>query len=185
MELLQGQDLRSLMEHHALTLKQKRDLILQALEGLGYAHAQQVVHRDVKPENLFVTVQGVLKVADFGFAKQFGVNSITMTGSMGGTPYYMSPEQITDLRNADHRSDLYAIGAVAYELFAGQVPFETEGLTQLLLMHLEKIPPSMRSLRPELPPQLDTIVLRLLSKQREQRFQTCAEVAHALKGVAL
>jgi serine/threonine protein kinase len=142
-----------------------------------------VVHRDIKPENVFVTTEGTVKVTDFGMAKAPGDVSVTMTGSMGGTPYYMSPEQITDFRSADHRADLYALGVVAYELFTGDLPFQSSALTDLLLMHLERPPAGLRSVRSDIPADLDAIVLKLLSKRREDRFQSCAEVAAALNAV--
>jgi serine/threonine-protein kinase len=127
----------------------------------------------------------MVKVTDFGMAKQPGDVSVTMTGSMGGTPYYMSPEQITDFRNADHRADLYALGVVAYELFAGELPFESSALTDLLLMHLERAPEPLRAHRSDIPPALEALVLKLLAKRREERFQSCEEVAEALRAVTL
>ena len=108
-----------------------------------------------------------------------------MTGSMGGTPYYMSPEQITDFRTADHRADLYALGVVAYELFTGELPFESAALTDLLLMHLERAPESMRARRNDIPAELDALVLKLLEKRRDERFQSCEQVAEALRAVRL
>lgn len=185
MELLCGKDLRSVIDASDVSLATKRDLIVQACEGLGYAHENCVIHRDVKPENLFVTAAHKLKVADFGIAKGFGDASITMTGSMGGTPYYMSPEQITDFRSVDYRTDLYALGCVTYELFTGRVPFHAEGLTQLLMLHLEVQPPPMRELCPELPSELDEIVLSLLQKAPERRPHDCREVAARLATLCL
>jgi serine/threonine-protein kinase len=185
MELLDGSDLRSHAHERRVDLRGRRDLLLQICAGLGYAHAQSVVHRDIKPENIFVTEKGVVKVTDFGMAKAPGDVSVTMTGSMGGTPYYMSPEQITDFRNADHRADLYALGVVAYELFTGDLPFESSALTDLLMMHLERAPESLRARRSDIPPALDLLVLKLLAKHREERFQSCEQVAEALRSVAL
>ncbi len=183
MELLDGKDLS--WEPDQYSLPMLRSILLQVLDGLGYAHANHVIHRDIKPENLFITTQGVVKIADFGIARAFGDARITRTGSMGGTPYYMSPEQITDFGSADHRTDLYAFGVVAYELFTGRVPFDAEGLTPLLMQHLEEAPAAMRSLKPELSPELDALVLRLLAKPREARFQSCAQVAAALSEIPL
>ncbi len=180
MELLDGQDLRTFIEERDVSIEQKRALLLEACAGLGFAHENHVIHRDIKPENLFVTSGLTLKVADFGIAKGYGDASITMTGSMGGTPYYMSPEQITDFRSVDYRTDLYALGVVAYELFTGKVPFHADGLTQLLLMHLESKPASMRSIDSSLPQALDDIVLKLLEKAPEARPRSCKEVAAVL-----
>ncbi len=183
MELLDGKDLSYEPGQHSL--QTLRSILLQVLDGLGYAHANHVIHRDIKPENLFITKNGVVKIADFGIARTLGDARLTRTGSMGGTPYYMSPEQITDLARADYRTDLYALGVVAYELFTGSVPFDAPGLTQLLMQHLEQAPAPMRTVRPELPEELDAVVLRLLAKQREARFQSCAQVAAALSEINL
>jgi len=183
MELLDGADLSHTTGVRDRTLL--KGFLLQALDGLGYAHAHHIIHRDIKPENLFVTSAGVVKIADFGIAKTLGDARITRTGSMGGTPYYMSPEQITDFASADYRTDLYALGVVMYELFTGKLPFEGAGLTQLLLQHLEAVPEPMRSRRPDLPQALDDLVLKLLHKAREDRFQSCKEVSAALSVIPL
>lgn len=185
MELLEGMDLRQHVDAHKVDLEGRRKLLLQACAGLGYAHAQKVVHRDIKSENLFVTSDGTLKVADFGMAKAPGDVSVTMTGVMGGTPYYMSPEQITDFRTVDHRTDLYALGVVAYELFTGELPFEARALTDLLIMHLEREPAPMRTVRPSVSPELDALVLKLLAKKREDRYDDCDQLAAALRVVPL
>ena len=185
MELLDGTDLRAHAQQRGLDLRARRDLLVQICAGLGYAHAESVEHRDIKPENIFVTARGTVKVTDFGMAKAPGDVSVTMTGSMGGTPYYMSPEQITDFRTADHRADLYALGVVAYELFTGELPFESAALTDLLLMHLERAPESMRARCSDIPAELDALVLKLLEKRRDERFQSCEQVAEALRAVRL
>jgi tetratricopeptide (TPR) repeat protein len=185
MELLEGTELRDFVNLHRLGPAARRDLLLQACAGLGYAHGSRVVHRDVKFENLFVTNQGELKVTDFGMAKAPGDVSVTMTGSMGGTPYYMSPEQITDFRSVDHRTDIYALGVVAYELFTHQLPFEAKALTDLLLMHLEKTPEHPCSVNPGVPQDLGEMILKAISKKREDRFQSCDEFALALRSVRL
>lgn len=183
MELLKGCDLTRHLAATPVDDAGRLDLLIQLCAGLGYAHEQGVVHRDIKPDNLFVTTDGVLKVADFGIAKGCGDPSITASGIMGGTPYYISPEQITDFRRVDHRTDLYAFGVVAYELMARQRPFEERDLMKLLGMHMDEAPRPMRNLRPDLPEELDRIVLTLLQKEREARFQTCGELAKALQAV--
>ncbi len=183
MELLDGSDLSH--TPGAYDRAKLKGLFLQILDGLGYAHAHHIIHRDIKPENLFVTSAGIVKIADFGIAKTLGDTRITRTGSMGGTPYYMSPEQITDFATADYRTDLYALGVVMYELFAGRLPFEGAGLTQLLIHHLETAPEPMRSRKPELPQALDDLVLKLMQKAREDRFQSCREVSAALTAIPL
>jgi tetratricopeptide (TPR) repeat protein len=185
MELLEGTELREFVNQRRLLPPARRELLLQACAGLGYAHNSRVVHRDVKFENLFVTNDAELKVTDFGMAKAPGDVSVTMTGSMGGTPYYMSPEQITDFRSVDQRTDIYALGVVAYELFTHQLPFEAKALTDLLLMHLEKTPDHPCSVNPGVPEELGDLILKAMSKKREDRFQSCDEFALALRAVKL
>jgi tRNA A-37 threonylcarbamoyl transferase component Bud32 len=164
------------------SLTGKRDLLLQALAGLECAHAQGVVHRDIKPENMLVSKQGTLKIADFGLAKGNGDDRITASGVMGGSPAYISPEQITDIYRADGRSDLYSFGVLAYELLTGQLPFGATALTQLLVQHLNEEPKPLRSIDPALPEALDQWVLRLLRKKPDDRFQSAREARAALIG---
>lgn len=185
MELIEGPDLSMLLERRATDTVKSRQLLLQILRGLGHAHERGVVHRDLKPENMLLDAHGTLKLTDFGIAKALDASAITATGSMGGTPHYVSPEQITDLRSADQRSDLYSLGVIAYELFTGQCPFDAGTVTELLLMHLNLEPQPMRALRTDLPEALDRLVLKLLSKRREDRYQSCSEVASALEALTL
>jgi serine/threonine-protein kinase len=186
MELVDGVSLASMLaEGQKLVLSEACALLLQALAGLSHAHGQGVVHRDVKPENMLVSRRGVLKLTDFGLAKGNDGDDerLTTQGTMGGTPSYISPEQIMDVSNADARSDLYSLGAMAYELFTGQPPFEAPSLTELLLKHLNHPPAPPRSLTPALPDALDAWVLRLLRKHPEERYRSSDDAARALKAV--
>jgi serine/threonine-protein kinase len=185
MELIDGQPLDIALREGLRdpSLPGKRALLMQALAGLECAHAQGVTHRDIKPENMLLSRQDVLKITDFGLAKGSGEDRITASGVMGGSPAYISPEQITDIYRADGRSDLYSFGVVAYELFTGQRPFEADVLTQLLVMHLNEEPRSLRSIDPALPAALDAWVLKLLRKKPDERFQSAREARQALERV--
>ncbi len=162
-------------------------LARETAEGLAYAHARGVVHRDVKPANLLLAADGRIKISDFGIAKVVGqATELTLTGTVVGSPHYLSPEQVRG-EDLDGRSDLFSLGVVLYELLGGRRPFEGETLTTLVYQILHQEPPPIE-LRPELAPEGGTQVganlaetlARLLAKDREQRFADGHQVAAAL-----
>ena len=183
MELLRGLDLEGWMAQfdgpcpHEDSLR----LLMQACEGLAAAHAAKVVHRDVKPQNLFVVQENSkLKVMDFGIAKvNDSAASISVTGVRVGTPRYMSPEQIQGDTEVGPAADLYALGGVAYEMFTGTPVFEEEELVPLLLSHMTEEPEPPTSRNPTVPPVVEQIILKLLSKKPEDRYADCAELKKA------
>ncbi len=175
MELLVGRNLDAVVEER-VPLRRAVDLLDQAAAGLGYAHDAGIIHRDVKSENLFVTNAGQIKVMDFGMAKMHGVDSLTAEGVTGGTPLYISPEQITDFRKVTHRADIYSLGVVAYELLTGRLPFEADQLVELLRLHLEAKPRDPRVHREDLPPRLAELVLAMLAKDPAKRVPDCGVV---------
>ncbi|MBN2371844.1 MAG: serine/threonine protein kinase [Vicinamibacteria bacterium] len=182
MELLVGEVLEKLLER-PMPLRRGLKYLLQACAALKTAHDNGVVHRDLKPSNLFVTRDDCLKVMDFGIAKHQTAPGLTAVGMLAGTPEYMSPEQINDFSTVTAATDLYALGVVAYEMFTGRRPFESQGLGELLHMHLKRAPESPRRRSPEMPEMLDRIILKLLAKQPEQRFADCEELSVALEQV--
>jgi WD40 repeat protein len=158
--------------------------IRQAALGLQHAHEQGMVHRDVKPQNLMLTRKGQVKILDFGLARlaseRGNRGGLTQAGSFMGTPEYVAPEQATDARAADIRADVYSLGCTLYCLLAGRPPFVEDTAVKLVLAHLEKEPPPLRSARLEVPEALAAVVARMLAKEPNQRFQTPGEVATAL-----
>jgi eukaryotic-like serine/threonine-protein kinase len=179
MELLVGKSLKDRMRQ-PIEFRTALGYLLQACHGLQAAHDAGVVHRDVKPDNFFVTDDGVLKVMDFGIAKQYATPGVTVAGSIAGTPLYMSPEQVGNFSAVTHLTDLYALGVCAYEMFTGQVPFFHEELVPLLMMHVnnQPVPPQQRN--PHVPAELNAIILRLLAKDPKQRYQSCRDLANDL-----
>jgi serine/threonine-protein kinase len=153
----------------------------QALEALDYAHQHGVIHRDVKPSNLMLDGSGDIKVTDFGIAVAMGTHRMTTTGRSVGTPQYMSPEQIQRPQSLDHRTDVYSMGIVLYEMLAGRVPFDADTDYTLLKLHVEAPPPSLRDVNPLVPEWLESVVFRCLAKSPDDRFAGCASVAAALR----
>lgn len=191
MEYLSGVDLSRLVGQH-LPVEQAIEYVLQACEGIAEAHAIGVVHRDIKPANLFVTQRSdgspLLKVLDFGISKAKDEDStlqtnvsMTVTGAVLGSPAYMSPEQVRSAKDIDSRADIWALGVVLHELLAGRPVYQADTLSALLAMIAADPPAPLRTLRPEVPLEVERIVLRCLSKQRDQRFADVGELAQALK----
>jgi serine/threonine-protein kinase len=179
MELLVGKSLKEQMRQ-PIEFRTALGYLMQACHGLQAAHDAGVVHRDVKPDNFFVTEDGVLKVMDFGIAKQYETPGVTVAGSIAGTPLYMSPEQIGNFSSVTRLTDIYALGVCAYEMFTGQVPFFHAELVPLLMMHVNNPPVPPRQHNPRLPAELDGVILRLLAKDPARRYQSCRELAEEL-----
>ncbi|WP_426756958.1 serine/threonine-protein kinase [Myxococcus sp. Y35] len=189
MELLRGQSLSSLAQEEKLTLARIQRFVVQVCAALGAAHQVGVVHRDVKPDNLFVIHRGgqpdFVKVLDFGVAKLLtaeGGTTGTVDGTIIGTPAYMAPEQAAGLP-VDARSDIYAVGNILYELITGKPPFQAAAFGHLVVQIITQPPPPLPTHLPSgepVPPQLAELVMRCLSKEPEARPQSLAEVTTAL-----
>jgi len=161
-------------------------LALCVADGLQYAHELGLVHRDIKPENILLTRRGQVKVADLGLAKAVDEDlSLTRSGTGFGTPYYMAPEQARNAKHADLRSDIYALGTTIYHLLAGQLPFKGETALELILAKEQAPLPPIRKLNDEVPEQLDLIVYKMLAKNINHRYQTCAELIRDLQRLQL
>jgi len=178
MEILPGGTLHERLQRGAISLPDATDIALGIAEGLGAAHAQGVIHRDIKPHNVLFDAAGVPKLADFGLARLQSATSQTM--GFSGTPQYMSPE-LADGREITPRSDVYSAGVLFYELLAGKPPFQADSLLRLATLHSKEPPPPLRSKRPDVPPALESIVMRALEKDPARRFEDGRALAAALR----
>lgn len=181
MEYVEGETLaRIVQERGALPIGQALDIARQVCEALEAAHGSGVIHRDVKPQNLMLMPDGTVKVMDFGLARVATEVTLTQTGVFMGTPRYVSPEVVKGER-VDHRSDLYSLGVVLYEMLTGDIPFSSESTWALLQSHVQEIPPPVREFRTEVPEWLDRVVSKALAKDPDERFQSAAEFRAALQ----
>ncbi len=182
MELLEGRTLKEIIEQEgALPVERASRIVGQVAEALDYAHERGLVHRDVKPANIFVGEDGHTTLTDFGIAKAASeAQQLTRTGILMGTPDYMSPEQ-AEGGEVDYRTDLYALGVVLYQMLAGQVPFR--GTTPHAILHavIYEPPTALRQMRPSLSTAIETMVMKAIAKRPEWRYQSGAELAESLR----
>ena len=178
MQFVDGELLRNRMS--GISAKQAIEIGMQVAEGLAAAHEKGIVHRDVKPENIMVRKDGIVQIMDFGLAKLKGVSRLTKEGSTVGTAGYMSPEQVQG-QDADHRSDIFSLGVLLYEMFTGQLPFKGVHETAIAyeIVNVDALP--MAAVRPDINPALDAIVLECLEKDPKERTQSASQVAVDLK----
>jgi serine/threonine-protein kinase len=179
MEYVEGHTLKEVIrERGPAPPEAASDILLQVLRAARFAHQRGVVHRDLKPQNVLIDLDGRVQVADFGIARA-GASDMTETGSIMGTAQYLSPEQAQG-RPVDARSDLYSIGIILYELLTGRVPFDGESAVSVALKQVSEAPIPPRELDPTIPPALEGVVLRALEKDPARRFQNADEFIEAL-----
>src|SRR6266446_7202812 len=190
LEFVRGRSLRHWMTQTPLPPPQVFAVMHGVLQALDYAHRHAIVHRDMKPENVLISDEGMVKVADFGIARltdDTGVGgTATKTGTTVGTPQYMSPEQVASSK-VDGRSDLYSAGIMFYELVVGQPPFtasDADGPFTLMAQHVQAPPRPPSIFQPGLNPELEQVILKALAKRPEDRFQTGQEFDEAMSRVA-
>jgi serine/threonine protein kinase len=184
MPYVRGESLRQRLQREIqLPIAEAMRIALDVAEALAYAHAQGVVHRDIRPENILLE-SGQALVADFGIAgvlESAGGERLSASGILLGIPGYTSPEQARGSRALDGRSDIYSLGCVLYEMLGGEPPFSGASKAAVLARHLAEPVPPLRTIRPDVPPAIERAVLRSLAKQPEGRYPTAGELAAALR----
>jgi serine/threonine-protein kinase len=182
---IEGQSLRHRLAEGPLPVRDALRIAVAVAQALDYAHQRGIIHRDIKPENILFS-SGQPMVADFGLARAVAgshASGITATGLPLGTPAYMSPEQATGAIDVDHRADLYGLGCILYEMLTGQPPFGGRSVMEVIRQHMESVVPTVSSRRPDSPPQLDKLVIKLLAKKPADRYQRAGDVVADLEGV--
>lgn len=182
-ELIEGVTVRERLQAGPMRWTDAIGYMCQALSALTCAHAQKIVHRDITPETMLITPDGVLKLADFGLAKAATSPQLTQVGTVVGSLRYISPEQIKGSASLDARGDLYSLGVVLYEALTGKAPFDSKSQFELMLAHVTETPKAPSALNPEVPPELDPVVLKALAKNPEERYQSAEEFRQTLENV--
>jgi serine/threonine-protein kinase len=180
MEYIEGRSLLDTVNSEKLSPADILGLIVQAAEGLQAAHEQGIIHRDIKPENIMVTPKGLVKITDFGLARWKGATTITKSGTLMGTVSYMSPEQ-AEGRKVDHRSDIFSLGVVLYELICRQRPFAGDAEAAVLYELTSQAPEPLARYCRDAPDELNRIVMKCLAKRPDERYQTCADLIADLR----
>ena len=180
MEFLEGRELKELIAGNELTPDRSLDIVALVADGLAYAHAHEVVHRDVKPANIMILNDGRVKITDFGIARMRTADVRTQTGVVLGSPRYLSPEQVLGKR-CDARADIFSLGVILYEMVAGQAPFNGIDVNSLMFQIVNFTPPPPSSINPALPAMLDLIIAKALAKNADERYASIAEFAADLR----
>lgn len=181
MEYVPGQDLKKLIRARGVfSVEEALGIIIEVCKGVGYAHRAGLVHCDVKPQNILVTPDNRIKVTDFGIARALTGTTPEMEDMVWGSPHYFSPEQAAG-ETPTPASDVYSIGVVLFELLTGRLPFTGSDYRELALAHLKEQPPSILDLNPALPPELDKIIRKVMSKEPSARYRTADQLGRILE----
>jgi len=182
MELVEGETLANRIARAPISTADAVNFSDQILSALSYAHKQNIIHRDIKPANMMLTPSGTVKLMDFGIARSSSDHALTNTGTTIGSLNYMPPEQVRG-ESADARSDIYSYGVSLYELLTGQLPFKGDSQYSLMTAHLKELPAAPITLRADLPPALNEIIMMAMAKDPAERFQSADAFRAALKSV--
>jgi serine/threonine-protein kinase len=187
MEFCDGSPLDSVLaKEHRLPAGRALDITIQAALGLQHAHAHGIIHRDMKPANLFMTSDGVIKILDLGLSKNIENNSqsfVTHAGTVLGTPHYISPEQVLSAKDIDGRTDIYSLGATFYHLVTGRTPFEGKSAAVIISKHLSDQLTNPQDIHPDIPNDVVQVIQRMMAKSPGDRYQSCDELLEDLEAI--
>ncbi len=186
-EYIDGKSVQNWLDHLGrLSVADAVYIAIVSAGALQHAHSQNMVHRDIKPDNILITQKGIVKVADFGLAKAMDEDvSMTQSGTGLGTPLYMAPEQARNAKHIDERVDIYALGATLYHLLTGKLPFMANTALELILSKEKGTYPTARSLRSEIPERLDLIIDKMMAKDPNHRYKNCDEIINDLAALGV
>src|SRR5690349_726378 len=186
MKFVEGRPLDGIIrEVGPLPIPMVQSIMQQVGSALGYAHRRGIIHRDIKPPNIMLDVEGWAVVTDFGIAKVADKHGLTMTGATVGTPSYMSPEQCGAAKELSPASDQYSLGVVAYEMLSGKLPFVAESIMAIMYAHFHEPPPPITGVRTDVPPQIAAAVMRMLEKEPDKRWPSVEAAVAAIGGAPL
>ena len=181
MEYVEGKHLKALLKKRGkLTVPEVIDIALQITNGLSVAHDSYIIHRDIKPQNILILENGLIKITDFGIAVAMNATQLTQTNSVMGSVHYLPPEQASG-KGATLQSDIYSIGILMYELLTGKLPFRGDNAVEIALKHLKEPMPSIRDELPDIPQSVENIILRATAKNPKNRYSDAREMHEDLK----
>lgn len=181
MEYIEGKHLKNLLKKRGkLTVAEVVDIVLQITNGLSVAHDSYIIHRDIKPQNILILENGLIKITDFGIAVAMNATQLTQTNSVMGSVHYLPPEQASG-KGATLQSDIYSIGILMYELLTGKLPFKGDNAVEIALKHLKEAMPSIRDEIPDIPQSVENIILKATAKNPKNRYADAREMHEDLK----
>lgn len=176
MEYVEGKTLKQLLKRRgSLTITEVIDIMSQVTDGMAHAHDSYIIHRDIKPQNIMILDNGMIKITDFGIAMALNSTQLTQTNSVMGSVHYLPPEQAVG-KGSTIRSDIYSMGILMYELLTGQVPYKGDNAVEIALKHLKEPLPSIRKILPELPQSIENIILKATAKNPQNRYKDAREM---------
>ena len=176
MEYVEGKTLKQLLKRRgSLTITEVIDIMSQITDGMAHAHDSYIIHRDIKPQNIMILDNGMIKITDFGIAMALNSTQLTQTNSVMGSVHYLPPEQAAG-KGSTIRSDIYSMGILMYELLTGQVPYKGDNAVEIALKHLKEPLPSIRKILPELPQSIENIILKATAKNPQNRYKDAREM---------